>query len=218
MRNVFGILSFIVSGLFVCTVCIIGFVDVPESGSEIIWIIGLFSIPLIVFHLIGIALYRGTNWKISTGITFFVGASLNILGIISFFSMYSSPDFLETMKTMNPGVSTSNPFKISIGGLTLTALFAGSGAALLYNGKLTGQSGKTEEMPLIRIGKDKIDMVKQFFQRHYPQLIKSPKQEKGIQRKKINVAEEIEKFFLLKEKGMITEEEYQAKKNKLIGL
>ena len=119
---------------------------------------------------------------------------------------------------MNPDVSTSNPIKISIGGLTLTVLFAGLGAALFYNGKLTGKSGQTEEILLIRIGKDKINMVKQFFQRHYSQLIKSPKQEKGIQREEINVAEEIENFFILKEKGIITEEEYEAKKKELLGL
>ena len=96
---------------------------------------GGFSIPLIVFHLIGLAFYRGYNWKISTGITLFVGSTWNIFVVMIISSIKYFPAIVEVMGTTKDLDSLSD----YLSGFTVFAIFMGLEAALYVLGKSTNK-------------------------------------------------------------------------------
>ncbi len=130
IRNIFGILFFIISGFFVYMVGLLAFFELPDSGVGKYVIMAGASVPLIIFHLIGLALYRGSNWKVSTGITFFLGSSFNILVVIMMLLIKASPESLGDMDTS--GISAFNSY---LSGFSVMALLSGSGVFLYFTGK-----------------------------------------------------------------------------------
>jgi len=134
IRNFFGILFLIVSGFFVYMVTLLSFFDFPDVELNKFLIMAGFCVPLAIFHIIGLALYRGANWKVSTGVTFFVGASFNILVVFSIISIKASPELTETIDTSS--LSTISDY---VTGFTTMAIFAGLGTVLYFNGKQTNK-------------------------------------------------------------------------------
>lgn len=143
-RNIFGVLFFIVSGFFVYMVGFLAFFDVPDMGSTKFLIMAIICIPLMIFHLIGLALYRGTNWKISTGVTVVIGASFNILVVIVMFSIKLSPEISEVMDT-----SKLSMFSDYLSGFTTMVLFVGLGTALYLNGTSANKSKQLNDIQSI---------------------------------------------------------------------
>jgi hypothetical protein len=135
IRNIFGILFLIGSGFSVYSVCLLSFFDIPDVGSGKILIMGILFVPLIIFHLIGLALYKGVNWKISTGITLFIGGAINILVVISMVSIKSSPEISEVMDT-----SSLLLFSDYLSGFVVMTLFMSIGGALYFFGKSTNKT------------------------------------------------------------------------------
>lgn len=97
-----------------------------------------------IFHLIGLALYRGTNWKISTGVTVVIGASFNILVVIVMFSIKLSPEISEVMDT-----SKLSMFSDYLSGFTTMVLFVGLGTALYLNGTSANKSKQLNDIQSI---------------------------------------------------------------------
>ncbi|MCI5165638.1 MAG: hypothetical protein D3903_05965 [Candidatus Electrothrix sp. GM3_4] len=139
IRNGVGILFFIISGFFVYILGFLAFIDFSHLGSKKFLLMGGFSIPLIIFHLIGLAFYRGTNWKTSTAITLFIGGAFNILVVISILSIKGSPEIAEVMDT-----SSLNAFNDYISGFIVMAVFTGLGATLYLLGKSANKSRQTD--------------------------------------------------------------------------
>ena len=135
IRNLVGILFLIVSGFFVYMVTLLSFFNFPDVELNKFLIIAGFCVPLAIFHIIGLALYRGANWKVSTGITFFVGASFNILVVFSIISIKASPELTETIDASS--LSTISDY---VTGFATMAIFAGLGTALYFNGKQTNKN------------------------------------------------------------------------------
>ncbi len=139
IRNGMGIFFFIVSGLFVYMIGFLAFLDLSDVGSKKFMIMRGFSIPLVIFHLIGLAFYRGSNWKIPTGITLFIGGAFNILVFIVMFSIKSSPEMAEVMDT-----SSLYAFSDYLSGFTVMAIFMGVGAALYLLEKSASKSRQSD--------------------------------------------------------------------------
>lgn len=139
IRNGVGILFFVVSGFFVYMVGLLAFFDLPDVGTKKFMIMGGFSIPLIIFHLIGLAFYRGANWKTSTGITLFVGGAFNILVVISMLSIKGSPEIAEVMDT-----SSLNAFNDYVSGFVVMAIFLGVGTILYLLGRPANKSSNSD--------------------------------------------------------------------------
>jgi len=129
-RNVFGIIFFVASGFFVYIVNLLSFIDFPDVGSGKFLIMAFFCIPLVISHSIGLGLYRGNNWKISTGITFFVGALVNLFIVIVILLMASSPELAEITDT-----SSLSMFSDYSSGVTTMAICFISGITLYIFGK-----------------------------------------------------------------------------------
>jgi len=139
IRNGLGILCFILSGFFVYMIGLLAFVNLPDIGSTKFIIMGVTSVPMIIFHLIGLAFYKDANWKTPTGITLFVGGALNILVIISILSIKASPEIEEVM-----GTSSLNIFSDYILGFIVMAVFIGLGAILYFLGRRANKLSNTD--------------------------------------------------------------------------
>lgn len=78
------------------------------------------------------------------------------------------------------------------GGVSCSGIFTGDKAAKVYS---------------------QIAKMRQLYLRDHPPAVEEPAPPAAL-----DCSAEIEKFFRLKEQGIITEEEFQAKKNQLLGL
>ncbi|MEY8199406.1 MAG: hypothetical protein RPS47_09210 [Colwellia sp.] len=139
IRNGVGIFFFVVSGFFIYMIGLLAFFDIPDIGSKKFMIMGGFSIPLIMSHLVGLALYRGSNWKIPTGITLFTGGAFNILVVISMLPIKGSPEISTVMDT-----SSLDAFNDYLSGFIVMAIFMGAGSALYLLGKSANKSRQSD--------------------------------------------------------------------------
>ncbi|MFT7388996.1 MAG: hypothetical protein ACI8VC_002258 [Candidatus Endobugula sp.] len=130
VRNIFGVMFLIFSGFFVYMVGLLAFFELPDAGTGKFVILAGAFVPLVIFHLIGLALYRGANWKISTGVTFFIGSSFNVLVVIVMLFIQASPEALGGMDT-----SGLSAFSSYLSGFSVMVLLSGSGAFLYFAGK-----------------------------------------------------------------------------------
>ncbi|MCH1919099.1 hypothetical protein L9G15_06580 [Shewanella sp. A3A] len=94
MRNVLGVLFFIGAGFLVYMVGLFAFIDVPEAGNGKWVMLSLSCIPLVIFQLLGLALFRGSNWQTVTGITLLSGIGMTLLVVVSMFTMRLSPELM----------------------------------------------------------------------------------------------------------------------------
>ncbi|KJG08065.1 hypothetical protein UB33_00370 [Photobacterium angustum] len=125
IRNGIGIIFFIVSGFFVFILGFIAFFDFPVIEINKFIMLGILSIPLFIFHLIGLAFYRGSNWKVSSAITLFIGCTINIMLVISILSVKGSPKLLDVLNISNLDI-----FRDYISGFAVMAIFMGIGVTL----------------------------------------------------------------------------------------
>ena len=123
IRNGIGIIFLIVSGFFVSIVGFIAFFEFPVIEINKFLMLGILSIPLFIYHLIGLAFYRGS--KVSSAITLFIGCTINIMLVISILSVKSSPKLLYVLN-----ISNLDTFRDYISGFTVMAIFMGIGVTL----------------------------------------------------------------------------------------
>lgn len=135
IRNTIGVLCFIASGFFVYMVGLLAFLDMPElmsgkGGSDKPVVVGGACIPLAIFHLLGLAFYRGANWRTSTGVTLLAGSAINVFAVVSVLSARASADALPMMDA--PGLDAFSDWYWGFGVMTM---FLGLGLALHWLGK-----------------------------------------------------------------------------------
>lgn len=129
-RNVLGVIFLIASGYFLILMSLLSFSDATDSDYNKFIILGFFCIPFIVFHLIGLAFYRGTNWRFLTGITLVSSNSINFLIIISAVSIRFSSSFDKEIYT-----NSLDFFNDYISGFTFVAVSFGLGLFLILSDK-----------------------------------------------------------------------------------
>ncbi|SFL98500.1 hypothetical protein [Marinobacter zhejiangensis] len=130
VRNIFGILCFIVSGFFVYMVGLMAFFDFSANGADKAGIMGVFCIPAVVSHLIGLLLYRGGSWQTATGITLIGGSVLNVFVVIAMFSIKASPEIAGTVDTR--GVDSFSDY---LAGFSVMSVAIGLGLLLMLAGR-----------------------------------------------------------------------------------
>ncbi len=138
VRNVFGVIFLILSGFFVYMVGLLAFFDLPDSETGKFVIMVGACVPLAIFHLIGLLLYRGANWKVSTGITFFIGSSINVIVVIVMLLIQASPEALGGMDSS--GLSAFNSY---LSGVSVMVFLSGLGAILYFTGNANKASNPT---------------------------------------------------------------------------
>ncbi len=143
IRKILSVLFFILGGFFAYTICILAFMHQPEIGAAKFAIIGGFSVPAIILLLIGAAINRFRNWKLSTGITLLSSVGITLFGVITIMSILFSPEYAELF----PDNSLNDSFAIFsdyITGFVVMAILAGLGGFLVITHK---KSAVPEALP-----------------------------------------------------------------------
>ena len=92
VRKIISMFCYILGGFFIYMVCLLAFVNMPQVGAFKFAIVGGFSIPALIFMVIGAAICRFQNWKSSIGIALFSGVGFNTLCVITFICMLLTPE------------------------------------------------------------------------------------------------------------------------------
>lgn len=94
IRKVSSVLSYIVSGFFIYMVTLIAFIKVPENGK--LMMSGIFIIPIILFHFVGLSISRFKNWMKSTGIVLLSGAGMTTFVVFTIVMVSMSDEFSKS--------------------------------------------------------------------------------------------------------------------------
>jgi hypothetical protein len=95
VRKIISMFFYIPGGIFVHTVCLLAFVNIPQVGAFKFAIIAGFSITALFFLVIGAVIYRFQNWKYSIGIVLLSAVSFTLLGVITFICILVTPNIEE---------------------------------------------------------------------------------------------------------------------------
>ena len=95
VRKIISIFFYILGGFFVYMVCLLGFINISEVEAFKLAIMGGFSIPALIFLIIGAAICRFQNWKSSIGTALLSGVGVNLLVVITFICFLLTPEFEE---------------------------------------------------------------------------------------------------------------------------
>lgn len=99
LRKILSIMSLVISGFFIYMVTLIAFIKVPSNEKFLIS--GIFIIPVILFHLVGLYIVRFKNWMRNTGIVILSGAGVTTLVLLSLITVSMSEEF-KTASDVNP--------------------------------------------------------------------------------------------------------------------
>jgi hypothetical protein len=142
IRKVISIFSYILGGFFVYLVCLLAFINLPEVGAYKFAIMGGFSVPALVFLIIGAAICSFKNWKSSIGIALLSSVGFNLLVVISFICFLLTPEFEEFF----PNNKTAS-FNDYFSGFSVMIILAGLGGLMLKtNKRKDAESGKGESL------------------------------------------------------------------------
>jgi hypothetical protein len=92
-RKIISIFFYILGGFFIYMVCLLAFTNIPQVGTFKFAIMGGFSIPALIFLVIGASICRFQCWKSSIGIVLLSGVGFNLLVVISFICFLLTPEF-----------------------------------------------------------------------------------------------------------------------------
>ncbi len=99
IRNVLGILMLCISGFSMVTMQIISFISLADVASQKLMMMSVYVLIMLVFHLLGITLYKGVNWKISTYLTIWFATASSVLVIIAVLAMRSTKELTKIIDT-----------------------------------------------------------------------------------------------------------------------
>ncbi len=128
--KIISILFYILGGFFVYMVCLLAFTNIPQVGAFKFAIMGGFSIPALIFLVIGAAICRFQNWKSSIGIALLSGVGFNLLVVITFICLLLTPEFEEFFPD-NQLASFNDYFS----GFSVMLILAGLGGIMLITKK-----------------------------------------------------------------------------------
>lgn len=99
IRNVLGILMLCISGFCMVTIQIISFMSLADVASQKLMMISVYVVLMLVFHLLGITLYKGVNWKISTYLMIWFATASSVLVIIAVLVMRGAKELTKIVDT-----------------------------------------------------------------------------------------------------------------------
>jgi hypothetical protein len=130
VRKIISVFFYILGGFFVYMVCLLAFINIPEVGAFKFLIMGGFSIPALIFLVIGAAICRFQNWKSSLGIVLLSGVGFNLLVVITFICIRLTPEINELFPDNKLGF-----FNDYFSGFSVMLVLAGLGGFLLRTSK-----------------------------------------------------------------------------------
>jgi len=148
-RKIISVFFYIIGGFFISAVCLLSFIKIPEGGSFKFAVVGGFSIPALIFLILGAAVRRFQNWKFSIGIALLSGVGSSLLVVINFICILLTPEFDK----LSPANSLSC-FSDYYSGFIVMSVLAGIGGFLLKIGKtrIAEQGATADRCPLGRSG------------------------------------------------------------------
>lgn len=99
IRNVLGILMLCISGFSMVTIQIISFISLADVASQKLMMMSVYVLIMLLFHLLGITLYKVVNWKISTYLTIWFATASSVLVIIAVLAMRSTKELTKIIDT-----------------------------------------------------------------------------------------------------------------------
>jgi len=123
IRNFIGILFLFASGFFLCSVSLVPFLEL--EGGVHYPTVSAFCIFFLISHVIGLAIYKGTNWKSATGMTLLISAGFTVLTVSMVAFLKASPEIMEVISYMDTsGIRVFNQY---FSGFIFTSLIIGIG-------------------------------------------------------------------------------------------
>lgn len=95
VRKIISVFFYVLGGFFVYSVCLLAFINIPRVGAFKFIIMGGFSIPALIFLIIGAAIDRFQNWKSSIGTVLLSAVGFTLLGVITFICILITPGIEE---------------------------------------------------------------------------------------------------------------------------
>ncbi len=95
VRKIVGIFFLFIGGFFSYMVSLLAFSSFPEVGVFKFAIIGGFSIPALIFLILGSGTCGFQNWRSHIGIVLVSVTGLNLLIIINFICIFFTPELSE---------------------------------------------------------------------------------------------------------------------------
>jgi len=132
IRSIFGIIFHIVAGLTINNICVTSFMNI--GAGKVDMMVG-YSIPTIVFLLLGVFLYRRNNWKTAVGITLLSGTALSLFTMSFIIAAQLRPDTLGIVKT-----DAFSIFNDYFSGFLTMGIAAALGIFLFLRGKLANKT------------------------------------------------------------------------------
>lgn len=83
IRNIFGILCLCAVGFLIIIIQTLAFVTLPSLVTNKLIMMGIYLIILLVFYLLGLALYKGIHWKTYTYLTIGIATVLSVAFVIT---------------------------------------------------------------------------------------------------------------------------------------
>ena len=130
LRKIISLFFYILGGFFVYGICILSFISIPEIGSFKFAIMVGFSIPALIFIVIGAAIRRFQTWQSSIGIVLLSIVGFNLIGIITFISILLTPEFDKFFPDNK--LASFNDY---LSGFSVMLVLAGLGGFLFKKGK-----------------------------------------------------------------------------------
>ncbi len=130
VRKITSVFFYIAAGFFVYVVCLLAFTNIPRVGSFKFAIMGGFSVPALLFSIMGAAICRFQNWKSSIGIVLLSGVGFNLMIVITFICILITPEFDKYFPKNN--IAYFNDY---LSGFSVMFIFAGVGFLLLKQNK-----------------------------------------------------------------------------------
>jgi len=88
-----------ISGFCMVTIQIISFMSLADVASQKLMMMSVYVLIMLVFHLLGITLYKGVNWKISSYLTIWFATASSILVIIAVLATRSAKELTKIIDT-----------------------------------------------------------------------------------------------------------------------
>ncbi|ROS05394.1 hypothetical protein EDC56_0924 [Sinobacterium caligoides] len=133
--NIIGICCFIAAGFFINMMGILSFFAATGPDGDKASFLGIFCIPPLIFYLVGLAFYRGANWKMTTGLILLISGSLCLLTATT---ILFSKNSMKAVETVSHGFSVT--FGDYTSGFTVIALCISVGALLCLLGRSPDKS------------------------------------------------------------------------------
>lgn len=100
MRRVFSIILYVIAGFFLCSLALMGFINVPEASKvpEMKWIMVIIFLVIAAIPLLGgLAIMRFRNWKRETGVVLLSAMAFTAFELFTLATMFMSEEFRATL-------------------------------------------------------------------------------------------------------------------------